>query len=214
MHERAQLSIDGQHLTVAELSSLVAEPLHVTVADDAMHRVRKSHEWSVRLAAERPLYGRVTGVGANRDVVIEPSVAAAQALLASHATSAGRPRSTERVRALLLVRLNQLCAGGSGVAPRVVEELARLINDDALPIGDIEATGYHAVWHGQKGFNGVAILARDKQPTLRQVGLPGDPDDAEDDDPAEASNAQGFNSGANEAAVHVTVASLFRRAAR
>ncbi|MFL6728326.1 MAG: exodeoxyribonuclease III, partial [Sphingomicrobium sp.] len=30
--------------------------------------------------------------------------------------------------------------------------------DEALPIGDIEAVGYGAVWHGQKGFNGVAIL--------------------------------------------------------
>ncbi len=49
--------------------------------------------------------------------------------------------------------------------------------DEALPIQDIEAAGYHAVWHGQKGFNGVAILAKGKTPTLRQVGLPGDPDD-------------------------------------
>ena len=50
--------------------------------------------------------------------------------------------------------------------------------DDALPIADIEAAGYHAVWHGQKGFNGVAILSRSGVPELRQVGLPGDPDDS------------------------------------
>ncbi len=50
--------------------------------------------------------------------------------------------------------------------------------DDALPIGDIEAAGYHAVWHGQKGFNGVAVLAKGRAPVLRQVGLPGDPDDS------------------------------------
>jgi exodeoxyribonuclease-3 len=49
--------------------------------------------------------------------------------------------------------------------------------DDALPIADIEAAGYGAVWHGQKGFNGVAILARGKSPELRRVGLPGDPND-------------------------------------
>jgi len=49
--------------------------------------------------------------------------------------------------------------------------------DDSLPIGDIEATGYHAVWHGQKGFNGVAVLAKAETPTLRRIGLPGDPDD-------------------------------------
>ena len=49
--------------------------------------------------------------------------------------------------------------------------------DEALPIADIEAAGYSAVWHGQKGFNGVAILAKGDSPELRRVGLPGDPDD-------------------------------------
>jgi len=50
--------------------------------------------------------------------------------------------------------------------------------DDALPVADIEASGYGAVWHGQKGFNGVAVLAKGSAPALRRVGLPGDPDDS------------------------------------
>ncbi len=50
--------------------------------------------------------------------------------------------------------------------------------DEALPIDAVEAAGYGAVWHGQKGFNGVAILVRGDSPQLRRVGLPGDPDDA------------------------------------
>ena len=50
--------------------------------------------------------------------------------------------------------------------------------DESLPVGDIEAAGYGAVWHGQKGFNGVAILAKGQVPELRRVGLPGDPDDS------------------------------------
>jgi exodeoxyribonuclease III len=49
--------------------------------------------------------------------------------------------------------------------------------DESLPAADIEAAGYGGVWHGQKGFNGVAILARGSAPALRRVGLPGDPDD-------------------------------------
>ena len=50
-------------------------------------------------------------------------------------------------------------------------------DDDNFPIGDIKAAGYGAVWHGQKGFNGVAILAKGVDPELRRMGLPGDPDD-------------------------------------
>jgi exodeoxyribonuclease-3 len=50
-------------------------------------------------------------------------------------------------------------------------------DDDNFPAADIEAAGYRAVWHGQKGFNGVAILARGVEPALRRMGLPGDPDD-------------------------------------
>jgi histidine ammonia-lyase len=65
---------------------------------------------------------------------VEPSVATAQALLASHATSAGPPRSAERVRAMLLIRLNQLCAGGAGVSPEIVTALTQLLCDDALPV--------------------------------------------------------------------------------
>jgi len=51
-------------------------------------------------------------------------------------------------------------------------------DDDAFPIGDIRAAGYDGVWHGQKGFNGVAILTpAGAPPALRRMGLPGDPDD-------------------------------------
>jgi exodeoxyribonuclease III len=49
--------------------------------------------------------------------------------------------------------------------------------DESLPIADIEGAGYGAVWHGQKGFNGVAILSRGDTPQLRRTGLPGEPDD-------------------------------------
>jgi exodeoxyribonuclease-3 len=73
--------------------------------------------------------------------------------------------------------------------PRLIEWLAReqpdvaclqelKCADEALPVADIEAAGYGAVWHGQKGFNGVAVLAKGAAPALRRVGLPGDPDDS------------------------------------
>lgn len=50
-------------------------------------------------------------------------------------------------------------------------------SDETFPEKDIADAGYHAVWHGQKGFNGVAVLAK-TPPVERQRGLAGDPEDA------------------------------------
>jgi exodeoxyribonuclease-3 len=49
--------------------------------------------------------------------------------------------------------------------------------DDKFPVMALQAAGYGAIWHGQKAWNGVAILARDQQPLETRRGLPGDPDD-------------------------------------
>lgn len=49
--------------------------------------------------------------------------------------------------------------------------------DDRFPIREIEKAGYAAIWHGQKSWNGVAILSRGKAPLETRRGLPGDPDD-------------------------------------
>ena len=50
-------------------------------------------------------------------------------------------------------------------------------SDETFPIQAIRDAGYGAVWHGQKGFNGVAILAKGSEPQETRRGLPGDPDD-------------------------------------
>lgn len=49
--------------------------------------------------------------------------------------------------------------------------------DDAFPIDEIRAAGYGAIWHGQRSWNGVAILARGMEPLESRRGLPGDPAD-------------------------------------
>jgi exodeoxyribonuclease III len=46
-----------------------------------------------------------------------------------------------------------------------------------FPEAAIREAGYRAVWHGQKSWNGVAILARGVDPVESRRGLPGDPDD-------------------------------------
>ena len=49
--------------------------------------------------------------------------------------------------------------------------------DETFPIQAIEAAGYGALWHGQKAWNGVAVLARGRTPVERQRGLAGEPED-------------------------------------
>jgi exodeoxyribonuclease-3 len=48
---------------------------------------------------------------------------------------------------------------------------------EKFPQEAILEAGYHALWHGQKSWNGVAILARSGEPIEVRRGLPGDPED-------------------------------------
>jgi exodeoxyribonuclease-3 len=58
--------------------------------------------------------------------------------------------------------------------------LQELKSTDAdFPIHPIGKAGYGAVWHGQKTWNGVAILARKAEPVLIRTALPGDAGDKE-----------------------------------
>jgi len=50
-------------------------------------------------------------------------------------------------------------------------------SDETFPEADIRAAGYGAIWHGQKSWNGVAVLARGKEPVERQRGLAGEFED-------------------------------------
>ena len=49
---------------------------------------------------------------------------------------------------------------------------------EKFPEQAIADAGYHAIWHGQKSWNGVAILARSGQPQEIRRVLPGDPEDS------------------------------------
>ena len=50
--------------------------------------------------------------------------------------------------------------------------------DEKFPERAIRDLGYDAVWHGQKSWNGVAILSRVGEVCETRRGLPGDPDDS------------------------------------
>src|SRR5438270_5174953 len=79
------------------------------------------------------------------------------------------------INARLPVLLHWLASSKPDVA--CLQELK--VTDEKYPADAIREAGYEAVWHGQKAWNGVAILARGEE--LREIrrGLPGDPDDTQ-----------------------------------
>ena len=56
-----------------------------------------------------------------------------------------------------------------------LQELKAL--DESFPEAELEAAGYHAIWRGQRSWNGVAILSRGEPPVEIRRELPGDPGD-------------------------------------
>lgn len=106
-----------------------------TVGLDAAALANAEAAWRLGLDAtgRRAVYGRTTGVGANKSVVTEGSAADGLRLMRSHAGGVGELMANEVVRAMLLVRLNQLIAGRSGVHPRVLNAVAAALNTNSLP---------------------------------------------------------------------------------
>jgi exodeoxyribonuclease III len=73
-------------------------------------------------------------------------------------------------------RIESLCQWLTDFSPDIVclQEIKSV--DEGFPRQEIEALGYHVETHGQKGFNGVAILSKLKPEDVMR-GLPGDETD-------------------------------------
>lgn len=76
-------------------------------------------------------------------------------------------------------RLDNLLDWLNASRPDVVCLQELKATDVQFPKAAIEAAGYGAVWRGQSGWNGVAILARDSEPVVTRAELPGDPSDTQ-----------------------------------
>lgn len=74
-------------------------------------------------------------------------------------------------------RLPHLLAWLAKEKPDVVALQELKASDAAFPAAALEDAGYGAVWHGQRSWNGVALLARGLIPIESRRGLPGDPED-------------------------------------
>jgi exodeoxyribonuclease-3 len=76
-------------------------------------------------------------------------------------------------------RLPNLLAWLAWAKPDIVCLQELKCTDADFPAEVIQRAGYHAVWRGQRTWNGVAVLSRRGEPILTQTALPGDPADTE-----------------------------------
>lgn len=74
-------------------------------------------------------------------------------------------------------RLNNLLTWLGQAKPDVVCLQELKAEQGAFPADAVRAQGYGAVWHGERSWNGVAILARDREPVLTRLSLPGESED-------------------------------------
>lgn len=76
-------------------------------------------------------------------------------------------------------RLENFLAWLKAAQPDIVCLQELKADQDAFPLRALQAVGYQAVWQGERSWNGVAILARGRDPVLTRSSLPGDPQDVQ-----------------------------------
>lgn len=129
--------LDGAGLTTGDVAAVAHRGVAVELAPIAQERNLAARATiSQRLRAGAALYGATTGVGALRDRSITDADREQYqwSLLRSHAVSAGRPMAPGLVRAGMVVRANQLGAGGAGVAPALLDGLVTALNTGITPL--------------------------------------------------------------------------------
>jgi histidine ammonia-lyase len=140
--------IDGEHLTFADLYSIVFEQTRAEISSEARARMQASRAVIERMAESgRAVYGVNTGFGKLASVRISrEEISHLQLnLVRSHCVGLGAPLSAKETRALILLRANALAKGFSGVRPAVAETLCEMLNRGVLPVipsqGSVGASG-------------------------------------------------------------------------
>lgn len=129
------VTIDGRTLTLPSLD-LISSGATVLIDEPARLRAIDGQLAAQRIAAVRPLYGRNTGVGANRDQPADDEAPTDHglAILRSHAAGWGDCLAPRGIRCALTIRANQMLAAGSGAEIDLTLALADLANG---PDGDL-----------------------------------------------------------------------------
>ncbi|MDR1472378.1 MAG: histidine ammonia-lyase [Synergistaceae bacterium] len=129
--------LDGASLTLDDFASVTLGFEKVSTDEDARQRAAASRAVVDALVAEgRPMYGINTGFGRFADVAIpEDELNLLQVnLILSDVCGVGSPLPRHVVRGMLLLRVNSLLNGFSGIRPMVIETIVEMLNRGVHPI--------------------------------------------------------------------------------
>lgn len=143
------IALTGCDLTIKQVVEVATQYTEISIAKEAYQQVEAAYDFiQHQVAAEAVIYGVTTGFGQNADKVMKDPVSALalqRNLILSHATGMGDPLPEDVVRALMVIRLNTLLAGHSGISKQTVRLLQQLINKRIHPVipaqGSVGASG-------------------------------------------------------------------------
>src|SRR5579864_8266162 len=171
------ISLTGNDLTFDQLNAVALRGEKVSLAPDAIERMKASRAVVERVVASgTTAYGINTGFGKLASVRISAEqVRNLQVnLVRSHCCGVGAPLAEAETRAMMLLRANALAKGFSGVRPLIVETLCAMLNAGVHPVipsqGSVGASGDLAplahlaqvtIGEGEAIFQGRAIFGGD-----------------------------------------------------
>ncbi len=142
------IAISGDSLTVKQIYEVAVNHEPVELSGEAAERIRKSRDRLMQKLEEgKPIYGVNTGFGSLLNVSIpqDKIVQLQKNLIRSHSSGVGEPLPEDYVRAIMVVRANNLCKGYSGVRVEVVQAILNMLNSRVHPVvpryGSVGASG-------------------------------------------------------------------------
>lgn len=143
-----EVVINGESLNLEGFIKVVRRGWKVRIAPEVKDEVERSRKViEDAISSKKVVYGVTTGFGDLARVMIPPDKIKElqRNLVRSHASGVGEPFPPEIVKGAMLLRLNALAKGRSGVRYEVLEFLAEMINRDICPYvprkGSVGASG-------------------------------------------------------------------------
>lgn len=141
--------ISPKQLSLADINTIVNKGYRLELSDEAKALIVKCREYLDRkmAASDAPIYGINTGFGALYNVKIDSSQLALlqRNLVMSHACGMGAEVPQYIVKLMLLLKVQSLAYGNSGVQLITVQRLIDFYNSDVLPVvyeqGSLGASG-------------------------------------------------------------------------